>query len=65
MVSVKTKSALVDEIGTLVREVGDKFDSEEGDAERDYMAARCPKRLERTVRTLPTLSVHLLERIVR
>ena len=63
MVSVKTKSGLVDEIGTLVREVGDMFDSEEGDAERDYMAARCPKRLERTVRTLPTLSMRLLEGI--
>jgi DNA-binding MarR family transcriptional regulator len=63
MVSMKTKLALVDEISTLVREVGDRFDSEEGDAERDYMAVRCPKRLERTVRTLPTLSMHLLERI--
>jgi DNA-binding MarR family transcriptional regulator len=63
MVSVKTKSALVDEIGTLVREVGDKFDSEEGDAERDYIAASCPKRLERKVRTLPTLSMHLMDTI--
>ena len=62
MVSMKTKSALISDIGTMIREVGDLFDSEEGDAERDYMAARCPRRLERTVRTLPTLSIHLLER---
>ena len=56
MVSVKTKSVLVDEINELIGAVGDKFDSAEGDAERDYMAEHCPKRLEHTVRRLPTLS---------
>lgn len=60
MVSMKTKSALVADIGALVGAVGDKFDSEEGDAERDYLARHCPARLERTVRELPTLSMHLL-----
>ena len=60
MVSVKTKSALITEIGALVGAIGDKFDSDEGDAERDYLAEHCPPRLERTVRQLPTLSLHLL-----
>jgi DNA-binding MarR family transcriptional regulator len=64
MVSVKTKGALIDDIGRLVRAVGDKFDTDEdGDAERDFMARRCPRRLESTVRTLPTLSMHLLDHI--
>jgi DNA-binding MarR family transcriptional regulator len=60
---MKTKSVLVDEINELIGAVGDKFDSVEGDAERDYMAEHCPKRLEHTVRRLPTLSMHLLARI--
>jgi DNA-binding MarR family transcriptional regulator len=34
---VKTKSDLVDEINGLIGAVGDKFDAEEGDPERDYM----------------------------
>jgi len=63
MVSVKTKSVLVDEINELIGAVGDKFDSAEGDAERDYMAEHCPKRLVQTVRRLPTLSMHLLAHI--
>jgi DNA-binding MarR family transcriptional regulator len=64
MVSVKTKSALIGDIEVLVGAVGDKFDSDEdGDAERDFIADRCPKRLERTVRSLPTLSMHLLATI--
>ena len=60
MVSVKTKSGLVDEIGTLVREVGDMFDSEEGDAERDSWPP-VPEAPRAHGRTLPTLSMHLLE----
>ena len=60
MVSVKTKSALIAEIGALVGAVGDKFDNDEADAERDYLAEHCPPRLERTARELPTLSLHLL-----
>lgn len=63
MVSVKTKSVLVDEINELIGAVGDKFDSAEGDAERDYMAEHSPKRLEGIARRLPTLSMHLLARI--
>jgi DNA-binding MarR family transcriptional regulator len=62
---MKTKSALIEDIGQLISAVGDKFDiemtgDEGGDAERDFMAARCPRRLQRTVRSLPTLSMHLL-----
>jgi DNA-binding MarR family transcriptional regulator len=60
MVSVKTKSALITEISALVGAVADKFDTDESDAERDYLAERCPARLERAVRELPTLSLHLL-----
>jgi len=61
MVSVKTKSALIADVNDLIGAVGDKFDDEEdGDAERDFMVARCPRRLHATVRSLPTLSMHLL-----
>jgi DNA-binding MarR family transcriptional regulator len=60
---VKTKSDLVDEINGLIGAVGDKFDAEEGDPERDYMAAHCPNRLEAIARRLPTLSMHLLAHI--
>ncbi len=61
MVSMKTKSALIAEIDELIGAVGDKFQpDEEGDAERDFMVAHCPARLEDTVRSLPTLSMHLL-----
>jgi DNA-binding MarR family transcriptional regulator len=61
MVSMKTKSALIADINELVGAVGDKFDADEdGDAERDFMAERCPARLEHVVRSLPTLSMHLL-----
>jgi DNA-binding MarR family transcriptional regulator len=61
MVSMKTKSALIADIDELVGAVTDKFDADEdGDAERDFIAERCPKRLEHAVRSLPTLSMHLL-----
>ncbi|MCW2521604.1 MAG: putative transcriptional regulator, MarR family protein [Mycobacterium sp.] len=65
MVSMKTKSALIADINQLVGAVGDKFDDrdEDGDAERDFLAERCPTRLEDTVRSLPTLSMHLLAAI--
>jgi DNA-binding MarR family transcriptional regulator len=63
MVSVKTKADLVDEINALIGAVGDKFDAEEGDPERDYMIEHIPKRLEGVVLRLPTLSMHLLARI--
>ncbi|WP_123026107.1 MarR family winged helix-turn-helix transcriptional regulator [Mycolicibacterium stellerae] len=58
---MKTKSALISDINDLVGAVGDKFEADEdGDAERDFMAQRCPRRLEEAVRSLPTLSMHLL-----
>lgn len=61
MVSMKTKSALIDAVNLLIGAVGDKFETDEdGDPERDFMVARCPKRLEPTLRGLPTLSMHLL-----
>jgi DNA-binding MarR family transcriptional regulator len=61
MVSVKTKSALIADVNDLIGAVGDKFDDDEdGDAERDFMVARCPRRLHAVVRSLPTLSMHLL-----
>jgi DNA-binding MarR family transcriptional regulator len=64
MVSMKTKSALIADINELIGAVGDKFDGDEdGDAERDYMAERCPDRLQSAVRSLPTLSMHLLAAI--
>lgn len=63
MVSVKTKAAAVAEISRLVQAVGDKFDSTDVDAERDFMAAHCPSRMQRTVREMPTLSMHLLDHI--
>jgi DNA-binding MarR family transcriptional regulator len=64
MVSMKTKSALIADIDELVGAVGDRFDADEdGDAERDFMAERCPERLEHAVRSLPTLSMHLLAAI--
>jgi DNA-binding MarR family transcriptional regulator len=61
MVSVKTKSALIADIDELMGAVGDKFDNDEdGDAERDFIVERCPKRLEHVIRSTPTLSMHLL-----
>lgn len=61
MVSVKTKSALIATINDLLGAVGDKFDGDDdGDAERDFVARRCPDRLLDTARSLPTLSMHLL-----
>ena len=64
MVSMKTKSALIAEINDLVGAVGDKFDADEdGDAERDFLAERCPPRLHGALRSLPTLSMHLLAAI--
>lgn len=60
---MKTKADVIARIGELIQAVGDKFDDSEGDAERDFMAQHCPKRLEAVVRELPTLSVHLLDHI--
>jgi DNA-binding MarR family transcriptional regulator len=63
MVSVKTKTDEIARIADLIRAVGDKFDDSDGDAERDFMAEHCPRRLKSAVRDLPTLSMHLLDHI--
>jgi DNA-binding MarR family transcriptional regulator len=63
MVSVKTKAAAIAEISDLVRAVGDKFDTTDGDAERDFMAAHCPSHLRPVVREIPALSMHLLDHL--
>lgn len=64
MVSVKTKLELIDAITGLMSTVGDRLGNDgEGDAERDFMAARCPERLQQVVQTLPTSSLHLLAEI--
>jgi len=68
MVSVKTKSALIADIADLLEAVGDKFHiettgSEDDDAERDFIARRCPARLSARVRETSTLSMHLLAAI--
>lgn len=61
---MKTKSGLIDAVNMLIGAVGDKLDADEdGDPERDFMAQRCPKRLEGVIRRLPTLSMHLLAAI--
>lgn len=64
---MKTKSGLIDAVNSLFGAVGDRFAADQageaGDPERDFMAQRCPKRLEETVRGLPTLSMHLLAAI--
>jgi DNA-binding MarR family transcriptional regulator len=64
MVSVKTKSELIADIGLLVTAVGDKFEpDEDGDAEREFMIDLCPPRLHEPLRSLSTLSMHLLAAI--
>lgn len=61
MVSMETKSALMTDITELLGVVRDRFEADgEDDAERDFIAERCPPRLEAAVRSLPTLSMHLL-----
>jgi DNA-binding MarR family transcriptional regulator len=60
---MKTKAELVDEINGLIGAVGDKFDAEEGDPERDYMVEHLPKRVAGIAHRLPTLSLHLLAHI--
>ena len=62
MVSVKTKTEAVDAITDLLGALSDKFDTDE-DAERDYMAEHCPDHLKGAAREVPTLAMHLLDRI--
>ena len=64
MVSVKTKSGLVEDITALMDAVADRFDGDEDtDAEHDFVASHCPAGLEAAVRSLPKLSMHLLDAI--
>ncbi len=62
MVSVKTKSEAVTEIGDLLNAVADRFRTDR-DAERDYLVEHCPARLHPALRELPTMGVHLMARI--
>jgi DNA-binding MarR family transcriptional regulator len=62
MVSVKTKSEAVGEIGTLLNALTEKFETD-GDPERDYLQEHCPVRLHRSIREIPTMGVHLLAAI--
>jgi DNA-binding MarR family transcriptional regulator len=62
IVSVKTKAEAVAAISGLLSALSDKFDTDD-DAERDYMAAHCPGHLKAAAREVPTLAVHLLDRI--
>jgi DNA-binding MarR family transcriptional regulator len=61
MVSVKTKSEAVDEIGRLINVLADSDDG--GDDERDYLVASSPPRLESLIREMPTMTIHLLAAI--
>ncbi|WP_166906513.1 MarR family winged helix-turn-helix transcriptional regulator [Mycobacterium sp. DL440] len=61
---MKTKLELIDAITGLMATVGDRLGNDgEGDAERDFMAAECPQRLQAAVRGLPTSAMHLLAEI--
>jgi DNA-binding MarR family transcriptional regulator len=62
MVSVKTKMEAVGAITDLLGALSDKFDTDD-DAERDYMAEHCPDHLKGAAREVPTLAMHLLDRI--
>jgi DNA-binding MarR family transcriptional regulator len=59
MVSMKTKSEVVAEIGRLVAAVSDLFDADV-DAERDFMEQRLPARMRSQVRAMPKAGMHLL-----
>ncbi|OMC31662.1 transcriptional regulator [Mycobacterium sp. GA-1841] len=61
---MKTKLELIDAITGLIATVGERLGNDgEGDAERDFLAARCPQRLQLLARSLPTSSMHLLAEI--
>lgn len=60
---MKTKMDAIAEVSRLTQAVGDKFDTSDRDAERDFMAAHCPRRLEPVVREIPALSIHLLDHL--
>ena len=62
MVSMKTKSEAVAEIGGLLDVLVDKFETDD-DAERDYLVEHCPARLHPALRELPTMGIHLMAKI--
>jgi DNA-binding MarR family transcriptional regulator len=64
MVSMKTKSEAVGAITDLLGALSDKFDTDD-DAERDYLAEHCPDHLKSAAREVPTLAMHLLDRIAQ
>ncbi|MCV7229741.1 MarR family winged helix-turn-helix transcriptional regulator [Mycolicibacterium komossense] len=59
---MKTKSEAVGVISQLLGALSDKFDTDD-DAERDYLAEHCPGHLKSAAREIPTLAMHLLDRI--
>lgn len=61
---MKTKLELAEAITGLIATVGDRLGGDgEGDAERDFMIARCPERMRPLVGSLPTSSMHLLAEV--
>jgi len=63
MVSVKTKAVAIAEISRLLQAVGDKFDTSDIDAEREFMAAHWPTRLKPAVREIPARAMHMLDHL--
>lgn len=63
MVSMETTPVVIAEVGELMKAVAAKFDTTDTDAERDFLAAHCPSRLESVLRELPTLGIHLLDHL--
>jgi DNA-binding MarR family transcriptional regulator len=59
---METKTEAVGAISRLLGAPSDKFDTDD-DAERDYLADHCPDHLKSTTREIPTLAMHLLDRI--
>ncbi len=61
MVSVATKADVVARIEKLLVALAEMDDGR--DAERDYLVASCPDRLEPTIRQMPTVAIHVLAAI--
>ena len=61
MVSVATKADVVSRIESLLVALAEADDGR--DAERDYLVASCPDRLESTIRQMPTVAIHVLAAI--
>lgn len=61
MVSVATKADVVARIEDSLIALAEADDGR--DAERDYLVASCPDRLESTIRQMPTVAIHVLAAI--